>query len=275
MLLSFDTTKYNIRSIELQIKQFLDSIKGLSDNTHRAYEQTLRQLDSKIKGKEPMQKDILKFLKRYQASSLNRHKTAIKAYLKFKGEVWQFTTQQFSPTTKKVPPYVDPDIVKKIIETADNEDDRMFICTLFTLGCTINELMRIERKDISRSIVKVSVKGATTRKKPIVEDFYKKISKHARKKDGKIFPRPYSYYYAHLRSLAKEAGLGEATSVMIKNARVVDLLNKGMALPFVQKFSGDAPMKTIAISLSITSHRLTTDELIDELEKAERRGIAT
>lgn len=254
----------------MQIKQFLESIKGLSDNTCHAYEQTLRQLDSSIKGEEPTQQDILQFLKRYQASSLNRHKTAIKAYLKFKGEVWPFTTQQFSPTKKKAPPYVDPDIVKKIIETADNEDDQVFVYTLFTLGCTINELMVIERKDISRSIVTVNVKGATTKLKPIVKDFYKTISKYARKKHGKIFPRPYSSYYARLRSLAKEAGFTDVTPLMIKNARVVDLINKGMRLPFVLKFFGE-PMKTIAILLSISSDILSIDQLIDELEKAERR----
>lgn len=275
MLLSFSARKYNIGRVKLQIKQFLESIKGLSDNTHRAYEQTLRQLDSSIKSEEPTQQDILKFLKHYEASSLNRHKAAIKAYLKFKGKTWPFTTQQFSPTKKKVPPYVDPDVVKKIREVADNEDDRMFINTLFTLGCTINELMGIDKKDISQSIVKVSVKGTATNQKPIVEDFYKKISKYARKKHGKIFPRPYSYYYLRLKALAKEAGLGEVTSLMIKNARIVDLLNKGMAPPYIVKFFGSPPMKTIAILLSITSDTLSIAQLIHELEKAERRGLTT
>lgn len=259
----------------MQIKQFLESIKGLSDNTHRAYEQTLQQLDSSIKVEEPTQQDILKFLKHYQASSLNRHKTVIKAYLKFKGKTWPFTTQQFSPTKKKMPPYVAPDVVKKIIETTDNKDDRMFISTLFTLGCTINELMGIERKDISRSIVMMYAKGATTRQKPIVEDFYKTITKYARKKRGKIFPRPYSYYYLRLRALAKEAGFTDVTSLMIKNARVVDLLNKGMTPPFIQKFFGDASMKTIAILLSISSDTLSIDQLIDELEKAERSSLTS
>lgn len=256
----------------MQIKQFLDSIKGLSDNTRHAYEQTLRQLDSSIKGEEPTQQDIVKFLKHYEASSLNRHKTAIKAYLKFKGKTWPFTTQQFSPTKKKVPPYVDPDVVEKIIEIADNEDDRMFIYTLFTLGCTINELMGIERKDISRSIVRVRVKGTATRQKPIVEDFYKTISKYAQKKHGKIFPRPYSYYYARLRILVKEAGLGEVTPLMIRNARLLDLLNKGVSLPFIQRFFGDSSIKRIAMLLNTTSGTLSIDQLIDELEKAERRG---
>lgn len=255
----------------MQIKQFLESIKGLSDNTRHAYEQTLRQLDSSIKAEEPTQQDIIKFLKQYQASSLNRHKATIKAYLKFKGKTWPFTTQQFSPMKKKVPSYVDPDVVEKIIETADNEDDRMFIYTLFTLGCTIKELMGIERKSISRSIVTVHVKGATTRQKPIVEDFYKMISKYARKKHGKIFPRPYSSYYARLKALAKEAGFTDVKPLMIKNARAVDLLNKGMALPFVQKFFGHASIKTIATLLSISSDTLSIGQLIDELEKAEKR----
>lgn len=258
----------------MQIKQFLDSIKGLSDNTRRAYEQTLRQLNSGTKGKEPTQEDILKFLKHYQASSLLRHRAAIKAYLNFKGESWPFTPQQFSATEKKVPPYIRPDVVEKIIETTDNQDDRMFVYTLFTLGCTINELIGIERKDISRSGIRVPVKGATTRLKPITEDSYKTITKYARKKHGKIFPRPYSYYYARLRVLTKQAGFGEVTPTMIRNARAVDLLNKGMGLLFVQQFFGHASINTTAVFLNITSDRLTRDELIDALEKAEKRGVA-
>jgi len=257
----------------LQIKPFLDSIKDLSENTRLAYHQTLRQLNSQVKGKEPSQKDILKFLNRFQPSSLQRHKAAIKAYLEFKGETWPFTTQEFSRIGRKVPQYVSPDVVEKIIETADNEGDRMFIYTLFTLGSTISEIIGIEIKDITASGVRVTVKGGITRLKPVTKDFHKTIVKYARNKDGKIFPKSYSYYYGHLRKLAKESGFEEVTPIMIRNARAVDLLNKGMALPLVQQFFGDASMNIIAIYNDITGDRFTRDELIDELEKAERCGV--
>lgn len=250
----------------MQIEKFIESIGGMSPNTLRNYQQTLWQLESFIDGQEPTDEEIIRFLNSYTASSLHRHKAAIKIYLEFKGMPWNFSRRHFVMRKRKVPRYVRIETVQKIIDAADNEDDRMFVDTLFTLGCRINELMFIERRKVTKMGVRVIVKGGYEKLKPTTAEFNRKIAKYVKYKEGRIFPKNYSYYYAKLKELAKKAGYPGVTPHMLRHARAVDLLNKGMALPFVQQFLGHTSIRTTAIYLEITG-----GELIEELEKAERR----
>ena len=249
----------------MQIEKFLESIKGMSPNTLRNYESTLWQIEALSNGKEPTDEEIVKFLNYYQSSSLHRHKAAIKLYLEFKGVPWPFSRRQFAVRRKKVPRYIRAETVRKIMEAADNEDDRMFVNALFILGCRISELIFIERKKITKVGVRVISKGGYEKLKPTTIDFHKEIVKFARGKEGRIFPMTYSYYYSKLRELAKKAGHPGVTPHMLRHARAVDLLNKGMPLPFVQQFLGHSSINTTAIYLEITGGELT-----EELEKVER-----
>ena len=251
----------------MQIEKFMESIGGMSPNTLRNYEQTLWQLEALIDGKEPTDEEIVKFLTSYASSSLHRHKAAIKIYLEFKGVPWRLSRRQFAIRKRKVPRYVRVETVRSIMEAADNEGDRMFVTTLFTLGCRINELMVIERKNISKKGVRVIVKGGYEKLKPTTADFYGELTKFARGKEGRIFPMTYSYYYSKLKDLAERAGHPGVTPHMLRHARAVDLLNKGMPLPFVQQFLGHTSITTTAIYLEITGGELT-----EELEKADRRN---
>ncbi len=256
--------KDNYKRLDVRIREFLKSIEGLSANTKRVYEQSLWQLQSRIKGDEPTPDEILSFLKSYQISSLHRHKAAIKAYLEFKGEGWPFTRRQFQSRRRHIPRYVTTDVVEEIAKTTQNEDDYMFVTTLFTLGCRISELMGIRGEDITPAGVRLLTKGGSQHLKPITRDFYQVLSKYAGKR-SKVFPESYSYYYLRLKGLATGIGHPEVTPHILRHARAVDLLRKGMSLPFVQQFLGHASINTTAIYLEITG-----GELAKELEKVER-----
>ena len=251
----------------MQIEKFIESIGGMSPNTVRNYEQTLLQLEALIDGKEPTDDEIVKFLNSYTSSSLHRHKAAIKIYLEFRGVPWRLSRRQFAIRKRKVPRYVRVETVRKIIEAADNEDDRMFVNTLFTLGCRINELMIIEGRKIGKKGIRVTVKGGNEKLKPTTADFNTEITRFARGKEGRIFPMTYSYYYSKLKELALKAGHPGVTPHMLRHARAVDLLSKGMPLPFVQQFLGHTSINTTAIYLEITGGELT-----EELEKVDRRN---
>ncbi len=255
----------------MDIRNFIKSIAGLSQNTQRAYEQTLWQLNSYIKGKEPTDQEILKFLQSYSASSLHRHKAAIKAYREYKnpGEPWPFSHRLFTPIRNEIIRYVPPESVAEMADAADNEDDRMYVLTQFTLGCRINELMGIQEKDITPAGVMVLAKGGTYRLKVITKDFYPVIAEYAKGKKGRIFPRPYTYYYKTLKELGGRVGHPEVSTHMLRHSRAVDLLRKGMSLAFVQQFLGHANINTTARYLLITG-----GELSDELAKAEKNGVA-
>lgn len=254
----------------MRIRAFINSVAGLATNTRTAYEQTLWQLNSQIKSTEPTKEEIFSFLSNYGASSLHRHKAAIKAYREFThpGEAWPFSHRQFSPRREEIMRYVPVEVVYQIIESADNEDDRIYVLTLFTLGCRIHELMGIEAGDISPSGVRVLAKGNKYHLKVITKDFYPIISDYAAGKSGKLFPQNYTHYRKTLMKLAEKVGHPGVSPHMLRHARAVDLLNKGMPLPFVQQFLGHANINTTARYLLITG-----GELGQHLEEVENNKI--
>lgn len=247
----------------MQIKEFLKTIEGMAANTQSAYEQTLWQLHNVTRGDEPTTEEIKKFLSRYGSSSIHRHKAAIKAYLEFQGKPWPFTRRQFGVIRRRIPRYVNPDLVESIAAAGD-EDDSMFVITLFTLGCRISELLGITREDIRDSGVEVITKGGYHRLKPVTRDFAQKLKNYAASKDGGVFPGKYSYYYKRLKELGKAAGVENISPHMLRHARAVDLRRKGMSLDLLQQFLGHASIMTTAIYLEIEP-----GELGAELEKVE------
>jgi len=248
----------------VQINQFLATIKGLAPSTRATYKQTLWQLQSKIKGDEPTPGEIIKFLESYQASTLHRHKASIKAYLEFKGENWPFSKRQFPTQRRHIPRYISSGDVEAIKGAAESEDDRMFVETLFMLGCRISELRRITKDDITPVGVRLKVKGGAERLTPVASDFRNRLAHYAGRKAGKLFPKTYFYYYKTLKDLCRKAGVKEISPHVLRHARAVDLLRKGMPLPFIQQMLGHASINTTAIYLEITG-----GELADELEKLE------
>lgn len=255
----------------MRIREFINSVQGLAENTRTAYEQTLWQLHSYSKTDEPTKEDIKAFLDKYGSSSLHRHKAAIKAYLEFTNpdDAWPFNRRQFTPQREEVLRYVQVEVVMQLIDVAENEDDRMFILSLFMLGCRITELLGIEEKDINPSGVKVLAKGNTFRLKVITKDFYPQLANYARGKKGKIFPRGYNYYYKLLKALGEKVGHPGICPHMLRHARAVDLLKKKMSLAFVQQFLGHAKIDTTAKYLLVTGGEL--GDILEEVESNGRR----
>lgn len=250
----------------MRIREFIKSIDGLSANTKINYERTLWQLHTTIKNSEPTKEEIYNFLIRYQATSLHRHKAAIKAYLEFTSPdaKFPFNRRQFTSVRQKIPRYIPGKVVQEMIAAAENEEERMFILTLFTLGCRITELMGIEERDISEAGVQVLAKGGHHILKVITQDFYPTISNYAAGKKGRIFHRNYNFYYTTLKKLGREVGHPEVSPHMLRHARAVDLLLKKMPLAFVQQFLGHANINTTAIYLQITGGEL--GQILREIE---------
>jgi len=251
----------------MRIQQFIKTIDGLAENTKHAYEQTLWQVNAAIAGDEPNELEILTFLKKYPPASLQRHKAAIRAYWEFLGKTWPYNRRQFAQRRRRIPRYIPPLKVIEMAAAAENHDDYMFVWTLFQLGCRINELMEIYAGDVKSEGVVLTTKGGWHKLRPITREFSAVISKYARGKSGKLFPQTYSYYYLKLKALAPKVGIDYITPHMLRHSRAVDLLNKGMKLPYVQQFLGHVSIITTAIYTEITG-----GELGGELEMVETNG---
>ncbi len=253
----------------MQIAEFMKTIKGLADNTRRAYEQSLYLIDASIKGDEPTPADMQKFLNHYEASSLHRHKAALKAYWEYRyandpTQPWPFNRRSFlAPRTHQLR-YVKPDVVMEMVNLAEHEDDRMFVLTLFQLGCRIHEIKLIDQDSLTEAGVVVKTKGGATKLKVLTRDFMVQLRRYAKGRRGFLFPRSYNYYYCLLKELGKKVGHPEVAPHMLRHARAVDLLRKGMKLPTLQQFLGHASINTTAIYLQVTG-----GELSEELEAIE------
>ena len=250
----------------MEIKKFMKTIEGLAPNTRRAYEETLWQFDSFITGAEPTGATIQKFLNQYPPSSLHRHKAALKAYWEWKSpEIpWPFNRRSFLAPRQKKLRYLNPDVVMEMADKAETVDDRMFVRTLFMLGCRIHEVQAVNIEALTEAGVVVKTKGGNTKLKVLTRDFMEELRKYAGHKKGMIFPMSYNYYNHLIHALGKATGHPEATPHMLRHARAVDLLRKGMQLSDLQQFLGHASINTTAIYLQITG-----GELSDVLEKIE------
>ena len=251
----------------MKITEFLKTIEGLSPNTIRNYSATLYQMEREIKGEEPTDQEVEKFLKAYSPSSLHRHKAAIKAYLEFKGRAWPFNARKFRAPYVKPMRYLTPETVRDMIEKTENEDDHMFVLSLFTLGCRVAELMSIDVDAINTKGISMQTKGGGFKLKPIKDDFHQIITGYINKRKikGIIFKENYAYYYKLIRTLGEQCGHPEASPHMIRHARALDLLHKGMPLAFVQQFLGHVNINTTARYLLVDSGDL--GKVLNEYDK--------
>lgn len=231
----------------MDIKGFLNTYKGLSPLTLRAYEETLRRLDAFIGDEdEPRDETVRVFLSNFEnANYLQRNKAAIKRYYRYKGRVWPFDPMEFSRPRKKVPRSTSRDNVDKMLQMAQDDHEHMAIKTLFVLGCRIAELMlltpdRLIENPGSRPGVLILGKRNKERFVPVVDkEFWKELKSYSSTRSGqRLFPENYNFYYALLRRLCEDAGVPVITPHQLRHSRAVELLNKGMKLNELQQFLG-------------------------------------
>jgi integrase/recombinase XerD len=250
----------------MQSKEFMESIVGLSDNTRKAYGQTIVLFDKFIGGQEPTADNIRKFLLQYKPSSILRYKAAIKDYWEWKypSLAWPFNRRSFPATRRAALRYIQPETVRLMIALAETEDERMFMKTLFQLGCRISEIRLIEQSSITDAGVVVRTKGGDVKLKILTQDFLAQLRIYAKDKEDKLFPKSYGYYNLLIKRLGSKAGRPDACLHMIRHARAVDLLRKGMSLTDLQQFLGHVNLSTTAIYLQVTKQELT--EVLERLE---------
>lgn len=247
----------------MKINEFLKSIKGLSPNTLSAYKQTMWQLHAAIKGDEPTDEEINRFLSKYKSTSLHRHKAAIRAYFEYLVRPWPFTKRQFRVTRLKIPRAIKPEKVEDIARQG-NDDDYMVVMTLFNLGARISELMGITQDDITDAGVTITGKGDHHALISVTKNFISVLRKYAKKKGRAIFPETYSFYYERIKALGEKAGIPDFHPHLLRHTRAVDLLNKKMGLPYVQQFMRHVNIQTTARYLMITGGEL--GNVLEEVE---------
>jgi len=250
----------------MDITGSLDHYLGLSENTKRAYKNTLNMLQDRINGDEPSDEEVRDFLRNFKlGTTLQRHKAALRNYFKYKGRRWIFDSKEFATVHKKLPRYLQVEEIDRLISAAKKDEERMFVKTLFMTGIRIRELMSLTKDSIEGDSIRFIGKRAKERVVPILnKSFMQELRRYASKCRGKLFPKKYYDYWLLLRRLCFDAGVEMISPHSMRHSRAVDLVNKGVSLGGVQAFLGHEQPGTTLIYLALTQR-----DLRRELEKAE------
>lgn len=233
----------------MEIGGFLKHYKGLSDLTKNAYRVTLGMLNRSIAGEEPTDEEVLTFLGQFKAAStIQRHKSAIKAYYEYQRRSWTFDRRQFMKSRRRIPEYISREEVVKLIAAAQDIHEKLFIKTLFITGIRVSELMSLERESLVRGGIQFVGKRGKERIVPIVDQaFYQELVDYFSRCKGKPFPLKYQDYWLMLRRLCVHAGVRIISPHKLRHSCAVDILKRGGSLPLVQGLLGHENVATTLI----------------------------
>ena len=250
----------------MDIAGFLKKYSGLSALTRKAYENTLLMLETKVENDEPTDDEVRKFLKHFKiGTTLQRHKAAIKRYFTYKQRPWVFDSKEFATVHKKLPKYLSREKIVLLIEHAKNQQDRMFVETLFITGIRIAELMSLTADSIEAEGIRFTGKRNKERFVFILErDFLAALEKYAKTCQGRLFPDTYYNYWLLLRRLCLETGVEIISPHKLRHSRAVDLVKRGLSFGGLQTFLGHEQPGT-----SLIYSQLTQRDLRKELERLE------
>jgi len=253
----------------MDIDGFLNHYKSFSERTREAYRNTLELLKQRISGEEPTDEEVVFFLDSYRsASTLQRHKSAIKAYYDFQKRLWAFDPRQFRRTRRRLPEYITREEVEKVAGAACDDHERMFVKTLFYTGMRIAELTSLTRESLRDGSLHFVGKGGNERAVPIVDKaFYGELRDYfhiSGKVREKPFPLKYYDYWILLRKLCAKAGVKTISPHKLRHSRAVDLIQRGASVSVVQALLGHMNPATTLIYT-----QLGQQDLRKELEALE------
>ena len=254
----------------MDIQGFIEKYEGLSDTTLHAYRNTLSMLERQSSGEEPTDEEVRAFLRQFKkGTTLQRHKAAIRLYFFYKeNRPWPFQRREFVSAEKRLPHYLDRDQVEQLIQSANSQDERMFLRTLFLTGVRISELMSLTRESIEPDGMRLIGKRDKERVVPVMnKEFMRELTAYAAKRKGKLFPETYSHYWLMMRKLCLKAGVPMVSPHTLRHSAAVDLINRGLPLGGVQRLLGHKRESTTLIYA-----QLTETDLRRELQRLEERS---
>lgn len=238
----------------MDVEGFVEEYHGLSQMTRHAYRNSLEMLRRHVAGDEPTDEEVRNFLRGFKkGTTLQRHKAAIRLYYFYKGNrPWPFDRRSFIPAVRRLPRYLDRSQIARLIEAAENEQERMFVLTLFRTAMRISELRSLTQENIEPDGIRLIVKGDEERMIPVSDSFIAELQEYARKRKDKLFPDTYWNYWMLLRRLCMKAGVPPVSPHTLRHSAAVDLINRGLPLGGVQRLLGHKRESTTMIYAQLT-----------------------
>ena len=175
--------------------------------------------------------------------------------------------------SRRLPYYLTPDEVHKLIDAADNERDRLFLRTLWETGARISEAIRIRLEDVARDGVRVVGKGNVERVIFVQDGLVSAILFHAQERElsrvGYLFTSRRGGHITKQRAdqiikrAARKARLHRNVHAhLFRHGYAINFLNCSGRLDALQEQLGHRDINTTRIYL-----RLSSDDLKREVGK--------
>ena len=175
--------------------------------------------------------------------------------------------------SQRLPYYLTPDDVHRLMVVAKNERDRLFFRVLWEGGLRVSEAARLRLEDIGRHGIRVLGKGSVERGGFVQEGLVTSIlfyaQKHGLERDDYLFPSRKGGHITKqradqiIKSAARRAGLERNVHAhLFRHGYAINFLNCGGRLDGLQEQLGHRDINTTRIYL-----RLTSEDVMREVAK--------
>ncbi|UNQ74076.1 site-specific tyrosine recombinase/integron integrase [Infirmifilum sp. NZ] len=267
----------NQELVELYISHLI--ARNRSERTIRYFRSILESFLQFLDGKrisEVQLYDIDLFLARLRQSgwkpdSLYTAAVAVKRFLEFVGKEDALRGFELPRREKKLPRYLEPEEVKRMVEQADSIRDKLIVMLLFTTGLRVAELVNIRRTDIDleRRTIRVKGKGAKERYVYFPQSVAELLAAYVSSNDSEwLFPSSkdpsshihYTTVERVLKTLARKAGLSKkVTPHLLRHTFATLSLASGLDVREIQELLGHSNLNTTQVYAHVSRERLRKD----------------
>lgn len=208
-----------------------------------------------------------------EANSINGRKhrlSALKLFYKFTvKQPMKFKYIEYPKAEKKLPQPLDVSEIQKMIEVCENLKHKAIICTLYSTGIRISELLnlKISNIDSKRGVIYIiQAKGKKDRQVPLDSSLLDLLRRYFQSYKPKeyLFNGQSSLQYSErsvnevLKSLADKAGIKRRVYAhLMRHCNATHLLEAGTDISIIQKLLGHNSPKTTQIYTQVSTRLIS------------------
>jgi len=270
--------KNNLQSLIDSFLEYLDLVRGYSEQTVITYSVVLRQMLDKCEFYEEEGKQILDIMSfRLEIPSNNKRTitkklSAIRSFANYLNDHRDMAVKLKGDASIKVPQTlpkpIEEDYIDEVLSKADLAD-RLLVSMLYGLGLRISELSGLELGQISKTWIEIVGKGNKSRQLPIMpylQSLIKEYREVYAPKNHLFEKRGIALNSAQLRykidKLFRAQGI-KATPHQLRHSFATHLLNNGARISDVSELLGHSSMATTQVYTKLASAKK-----LDEYMKA-------
>lgn len=203
-------------------------------------------------------------------SSIYTAAVAVKRYLEFLGLEEQIAGFELPKREKRLPRYLEPEEVAKMVASCDSIRDRLIILILYTTGLRVSELVSLRKDDIDFEKRAIRVKGKGGKERVVffpenLSELIKAYLANLGEDSDYLFPSQaghihYTTVERIVRRAAEKAGIRKKISPhVLRHSFATQSLAMGLDVREIQELLGHSSLSTTQVYAHVSRERLKHD----------------